>query len=73
MIGTILGMLPGLILMSALGHQIFSVLTEPTPLNVSLFVLAVIAWIAASLGIQALVMRAPEKRRGPRNPATCSA
>jgi phosphatidylserine/phosphatidylglycerophosphate/cardiolipin synthase-like enzyme/uncharacterized membrane protein YdjX (TVP38/TMEM64 family) len=56
-IGTILGMLPGLILMSALGHQIFSVLTEPNVTNVFLFVLAVIAWIAASLGIQALVMR----------------
>ena len=40
----------GSILMSALGHQIFNVLTEPTPLNVVLFVLAVIAWIAASLG-----------------------
>jgi hypothetical protein len=31
------------------------VLTAPTPLNVGLFVLAVIAWIAASLGIQGLV------------------
>ena len=50
MLGTILGMLPGLVLMSALGHQIFNVLTAPTPLNVSLFVLAVVAWIAASLG-----------------------
>ena len=34
-LGTILGMLPGLVLMSALGHQIFNVLTAPTPLNVS--------------------------------------
>jgi phospholipase D1/2 len=57
MLGTILGMLPGLVLMSALGYQIFNVLTAPTPLNVSLFVLAVVAWIGASLGIQALVTR----------------
>jgi phospholipase D1/2 len=57
MLGTILGMLPGLLLMSALGYQIFNVLTAPTPLNVTLFVLAVIAWITASLGIQALVTR----------------
>lgn len=57
MLGTIVGMLPGLILMSALGYQIFNVLTAPTPLNVSLFVLAVVAWIGASLGIQALVTR----------------
>ena len=43
--------------MSALGYQIFNVLTAPTPLNVTLFVLAVVAWIGASLGIQALVTR----------------
>jgi phospholipase D1/2 len=55
LLGTILGMLPGLVLMSALGHQIFNVLTAPTPLNVTLFVLAVVAWIGASLGIQGLV------------------
>jgi phosphatidylserine/phosphatidylglycerophosphate/cardiolipin synthase-like enzyme/uncharacterized membrane protein YdjX (TVP38/TMEM64 family) len=54
-IGTLLGMLPGLALMSALGHQIFNVLTAPTPLNVALFILAIVAWIAASLGIQALL------------------
>jgi phosphatidylserine/phosphatidylglycerophosphate/cardiolipin synthase-like enzyme/uncharacterized membrane protein YdjX (TVP38/TMEM64 family) len=63
MLGTILGMLPGLVLMSALGYQIFNVLTAPTPLNVSLFVLAVAVWIGASLGIQALVTRS---RRGNR-------
>ena len=34
-LGTMLGLLPGLILMSALGHQIFSILIEPTPLNVA--------------------------------------
>jgi uncharacterized membrane protein YdjX (TVP38/TMEM64 family) len=57
MIGTILGMLPGLILMSALGYQIITILTKPTLLNVTLFILAVVAWIAASLGAQALVLR----------------
>ena len=56
-LGTMLGLLPGLILMSALGHQIFNILIEPTPLNVALFVLAVIAWIAVSLAVQALVTR----------------
>lgn len=62
MLGTALGMLPGLLVMSALGHQIFNVLTAPTPLNVSLFVLAVIAWIAVSLGVQALVTRRRRRR-----------
>ncbi|MCC6889546.1 MAG: TVP38/TMEM64 family protein, partial [Hyphomicrobiales bacterium] len=56
-IGTALGMLPGLVLMSALGYQIFNVLTAPTPLNVGLFVLAVLAWIGVSLAIQSLVTR----------------
>ena len=63
MLGTILGMLPGLVLMSALGYQIFNVLTAPTPLNVSLFVLAVVAWIGASLGIQALVTRSRRRHQ----------
>jgi phospholipase D1/2 len=63
MLGTILGMLPGLVLMSALGYQIFNVLTAPTPLNVSLFVLAVVAWIGASLGIQALVTRSRRRNQ----------
>ena len=56
-IGTVLGMLPGLVLMSALGHQILSILTRPTLVNVVLFILAVVAWIAVSLGAQALVLR----------------
>jgi phospholipase D1/2 len=57
MLGTVFGMLPGLVLMSALGYQILSILTQPTLLNVTLFVLAVVAWIAVSLGAQALVLR----------------
>jgi uncharacterized membrane protein YdjX (TVP38/TMEM64 family) len=63
MLGTILGMAPGLVLMSALGYQIFNVLTAPTPINVTLFVLAVAAWIGASLGIQALVTRSRRRNQ----------
>jgi uncharacterized membrane protein YdjX (TVP38/TMEM64 family) len=61
--GTLLGMLPGLALMSALGHQIFNVLTAPTLLNVGLFVLAIVAWIAASLGTQAVLTWFRRRRR----------
>lgn len=57
LIGTILGLMPGLIAISALGHQIFSIITEPTLANVILFLLALFAWIAVSLGVQALVLR----------------
>src|SRR4030088_1476666 len=34
--GTVIGMAPGLILMSALGHQTWTTLREPTATNVSL-------------------------------------
>jgi phosphatidylserine/phosphatidylglycerophosphate/cardiolipin synthase-like enzyme/uncharacterized membrane protein YdjX (TVP38/TMEM64 family) len=57
LLGTILGMAPGLIVMSALGHQIWSIFTQPTPTNVLLFLLAVFAWLAVSMGAQALVLR----------------
>jgi len=56
-IGTVIGMAPGLVLMSALGHQILAIILEPTPLNVTLFLLGVAAWVGLSLGVQALVMR----------------
>jgi phosphatidylserine/phosphatidylglycerophosphate/cardiolipin synthase-like enzyme/uncharacterized membrane protein YdjX (TVP38/TMEM64 family) len=56
-LGTMLGLLPGLTVMSALGHQIFNILTEPTLLNMIVFVLVVIAWVAVSLVIQAIVIR----------------
>jgi uncharacterized membrane protein YdjX (TVP38/TMEM64 family)/phosphatidylserine/phosphatidylglycerophosphate/cardiolipin synthase-like enzyme len=57
LLGTILGMAPGLIVMSALGYQIWSIVTEPTPTNVLLLLLAVLAWLAVSIGAQALVLR----------------
>jgi phospholipase D1/2 len=57
LLGTIIGMAPGLVLMSALGYQIWSVVTEPTATNVLLFILAVLGWVAASLAAQALLLR----------------
>jgi phospholipase D1/2 len=60
--GTIMGMAPGLILMSALGHQTWTILREPTATNVSLFILAVLAWLGASIGAQAVLLR--WRRRG---------
>lgn len=57
LVGTALGLLPGLVLMSAMGHQILSVITQPTATNVLMFVAAVLAWVALSIGAQAIVMR----------------
>ena len=56
-LGTILGLAPGLLLMSALGHQIFNILTAPTLSNVVLFILAVLAWLAVSVGVQGFILR----------------
>jgi uncharacterized membrane protein YdjX (TVP38/TMEM64 family)/phosphatidylserine/phosphatidylglycerophosphate/cardiolipin synthase-like enzyme len=56
-LGTVIGMAPGLILMSALGYQIWSIIAEPTTTNILLFILAVLAWLAVSMGFQALLLR----------------
>jgi len=55
--GTILGMAPGLILMSALGHQLFRMLAQPTPNEILLLVVALLSWIAVVVGAQALVAK----------------
>ena len=55
--GTVLGMAPGLIVMSALGHQVFQILTRPTLANVAMLGAAIIGWIAVSIGVQVLVSR----------------
>jgi phospholipase D1/2 len=56
-LGTIIGMAPGMIMMCALGYQIWSILMRPTLANVILFLLAVLAWLSLSLGAQALILR----------------
>jgi uncharacterized membrane protein YdjX (TVP38/TMEM64 family) len=56
-LGTAIGMLPGLTVMSLLGHQIFNVMTQPTLGNTVLFILAVMGWVALSIGVQALMLR----------------
>jgi uncharacterized membrane protein YdjX (TVP38/TMEM64 family) len=60
--GTIIGMAPGMIVLSALGYQILTIITAPTIVNVLLFLAAVIAWIGLSIGVQAILLRARSKR-----------
>ena len=55
--GTVLGMLPGLIVMSALGHRIVAIISNPSLSEVTLLTLAVVGWIAVSFSVQALVSR----------------
>jgi phospholipase D1/2 len=56
-IGTILGMAPGLVIMSALGHQLFELWRHPSWLNIGLLVAAIIGWLGVSLGVQILVSK----------------
>jgi phosphatidylserine/phosphatidylglycerophosphate/cardiolipin synthase-like enzyme/uncharacterized membrane protein YdjX (TVP38/TMEM64 family) len=56
-VGTVIGMLPGLIMISAVGHQFAQILTAPTPLDFAWLAAAVAGWIALSIGVQAVVSR----------------
>ena len=55
--GTVLGMLPGLVMISAVGHQLARILSAPTTNDLIVLIAAVTAWIAVSIGIQAIVSR----------------
>lgn len=50
--GTILGMLPGLLVMSALGHQLTRMLSGPSAADIVWLVCAVGAWVALAGGVQ---------------------
>jgi uncharacterized membrane protein YdjX (TVP38/TMEM64 family) len=56
-IGTLLGMLPGMIVISALGYQILRVLSAPSLTELALLALAILLWIGVSYGVQVLVSR----------------
>jgi uncharacterized membrane protein YdjX (TVP38/TMEM64 family) len=55
--GTLLGMLPGVIMISAVGNQFARILTSPTPYDIAILAAAVTAWVALSIGVQAVVSR----------------
>jgi phospholipase D1/2 len=57
LLGTILGMAPGILAMSALGHQVFEMWNNPTIANVALLIAAAVGWIALSIGVQVLVSK----------------
>ncbi|MEH2532502.1 phospholipase D1/2 [Bradyrhizobium sp. AZCC 1588] len=55
MLGTVLGMAPGIAVMAALGAQIADLARNASWINVLLLALAILAWIALCLGVQFLV------------------
>ncbi|MGJ3263007.1 MAG: VTT domain-containing protein [Salinarimonas sp.] len=65
LIGTALGMAPGIVMLTLLGTRLAEVLADPEPRTLLWLALAVIAWLALSLGLQVLVYRL-KRRRGRR-------
>ncbi|MBS0245835.1 MAG: VTT domain-containing protein [Proteobacteria bacterium] len=57
MAGTALGMLPGLVMIAAVGNQFARILTSPTPYDIAVLAAAVMAWVGLSIGVQAAVSR----------------
>jgi phospholipase D1/2 len=55
--GTALGMLPGLIVISVLGRRMIAVVSDPSLVEFTLLVAAVVGWIALSFAVQGLVSR----------------
>jgi phospholipase D1/2 len=56
-LGTAIGLAPGIIVLSLLGGQIVDVLSQPTAFGVGLLLLAVAGWIGVTLGGQYLIAR----------------
>jgi uncharacterized membrane protein YdjX (TVP38/TMEM64 family) len=57
MLGTALGMLPGIFMMSVLGHQLSQIILHPNAFSLAMLAGAVLGWIALSIGIQAVVSK----------------
>jgi phospholipase D1/2 len=63
MVGTLLGMAPGLAAVFALGATASRMLQHPTPLNVAFLVLAVAFWLLASVSAQYAIRKIGRPRR----------
>ncbi len=57
MAGTFIGMLPGMIMISAVGNQFARIMMHPTALDLALLGGAVMAWVVLSIGVQAAISR----------------
>lgn len=51
-VGTMLGLLPGLVLMSLLGNQIMRIMIAPSPGELVVFAMLIAAWLATAFGVQ---------------------
>lgn len=56
-LGTLLGLVPGIFLMSLMGDRVFILLRDPSLTDLAIIVVAFAAWIAMAFGLQRLVAR----------------
>jgi phosphatidylserine/phosphatidylglycerophosphate/cardiolipin synthase-like enzyme/uncharacterized membrane protein YdjX (TVP38/TMEM64 family) len=57
-VGTVLGLAPGVLVMSLLGDQLLQIVTEPSPTEIAILLAVLLAWAALSVGLQGLVAKA---------------
>jgi phospholipase D1/2 len=57
LLGTAMGMLPGIFVMSVLGHQLSEIILHPSPVSLAMLAGVVLGWIALSIAVQALVSK----------------
>lgn len=57
LIGTLVGMLPGIVVMTALGDRLRELWENPDATSMGLVVLVLVVWVGVSLGLQRLVSR----------------
>ncbi|MBE0531939.1 MAG: VTT domain-containing protein [Rhodospirillales bacterium] len=63
MVGTLLGMAPGITVLTALGNSLTQVLENPTPGMVALVIAAIALWILLGVGLQRILGRWRGMRR----------
>jgi len=54
-VGTAIGLMPGLIVLTALGRQIVDMISQPSLAGAGLLAGLVLLWVLCSLGLQLLV------------------
>lgn len=55
--GTVIGLLPGMVVLSLLGNQVVRILSSPTPLELAIAAVLLVAWLGMALGLQSALSR----------------
>ncbi len=57
LLGTLLGMAPGIAMLSIMGDRVRAIWTDPTPGNLGLLAAAIVAWVTIAFALQKLANR----------------